>query len=169
MIYTYIYIDTFCLVDVKKHSFLTSCVFWFVFLNASSHLCFRCFTYTPKIFSQRIQTNLEYDPCGCQKNPEESEPHLWRAASLRTMLLMSARRPPRSDTSLSRLSRLSLFRCSWSSKSACRWLIRSSVRWRIRSDSVRCLDVPSTTCCASLDRFSASLVMLNAPARIWSL
>ena len=28
-----------CLVDIKKHSFLTSCVFWFNFLNASSHLC----------------------------------------------------------------------------------------------------------------------------------
>ena len=28
----------FCLVDIKKRSFLTSCVFWFVFLNASSHL-----------------------------------------------------------------------------------------------------------------------------------
>ena len=24
----------------KKHSYLTSCVFWFVFFNASSHLCF---------------------------------------------------------------------------------------------------------------------------------
>ena len=31
----------FCLVDIKKRSFLTSCVFWFVFLNASSHHCFR--------------------------------------------------------------------------------------------------------------------------------
>ena len=31
----------FCLVDIKKRSLLTSCVFWFVFLNASSHLCFR--------------------------------------------------------------------------------------------------------------------------------
>ena len=26
----------FCLVDIKKHSFLTSCVFSFVFLNVSS-------------------------------------------------------------------------------------------------------------------------------------
>ena len=26
----------FCLVDSKKHSFLSSCVFWFVFLNAIS-------------------------------------------------------------------------------------------------------------------------------------
>ena len=31
----------FCLVDIKKRSFLTSCVFWFVFLIASNHLCFR--------------------------------------------------------------------------------------------------------------------------------
>ena len=31
----------FYLVDIKKRSFLTSCVFWFVFLNASSHLCFQ--------------------------------------------------------------------------------------------------------------------------------
>ena len=30
----------FCLVDSKKRSFLTSCVFWFVFFNTSSHLCF---------------------------------------------------------------------------------------------------------------------------------
>ena len=30
----------FCLVDIKKRSSLTACVFWFVFLNASSHLCF---------------------------------------------------------------------------------------------------------------------------------
>ena len=30
-------------IDIKKRSFLTSCVFWFVFLNASSHLCFRFF------------------------------------------------------------------------------------------------------------------------------
>ena len=33
----------FCLVDNKKRSLWTSCVFWFVFLNASNHLCFRCF------------------------------------------------------------------------------------------------------------------------------
>ena len=33
----------FCLVHIKKRSFLTSCVFWLVFLNASSHLCFRFF------------------------------------------------------------------------------------------------------------------------------
>ena len=31
----------FCHVHIKKCSFLTSCVFWCVFLNASSHLCFR--------------------------------------------------------------------------------------------------------------------------------
>ena len=31
----------FCLIDINKRSFLTSCVFWFVFLNASCHLCFR--------------------------------------------------------------------------------------------------------------------------------
>ena len=31
----------FCLVDIKKRSFLTSCVFCFVFLNASNHLYFR--------------------------------------------------------------------------------------------------------------------------------
>ena len=30
----------FCLVVIKRRSFLTSSVFWFVFLNASSHLCF---------------------------------------------------------------------------------------------------------------------------------
>ena len=29
--------------NIKKRSFLSSCVFWFVFLNASSHLCFRFF------------------------------------------------------------------------------------------------------------------------------
>ena len=34
----------FCLVHIKKRSFLTSCVFLFVFLNASSHLCFRFFS-----------------------------------------------------------------------------------------------------------------------------
>ena len=28
----------FCLVDIKKRSFFTSCVFWFILLNASSHL-----------------------------------------------------------------------------------------------------------------------------------
>ena len=33
----------FCLVDIKKRSFLTSGVFWLVFWNASSHLCFRFF------------------------------------------------------------------------------------------------------------------------------
>ena len=34
----------FCLVHIKKRSFLTSCVlWWFVSLNASSHLCFRFF------------------------------------------------------------------------------------------------------------------------------
>ena len=33
----------FSLVDIKKRSFLITCVFWFVFLNASSHLCFRFF------------------------------------------------------------------------------------------------------------------------------
>ena len=35
----------FCLVGTKKRSFLTlwRCVFWFVFLNASNHLCFRFF------------------------------------------------------------------------------------------------------------------------------
>ena len=33
------------LVHVKKRSFLTSCVFWFVSSNASSNLCFRfCFS-----------------------------------------------------------------------------------------------------------------------------
>ena len=30
-------------VQIKKRSFLTSCVLWFVSLNASSHLCFRFF------------------------------------------------------------------------------------------------------------------------------
>ena len=33
----------FWLVYIKKRSFLTSCVFWFVFLNASSQLWFRFF------------------------------------------------------------------------------------------------------------------------------
>ena len=33
----------FCLVHIKKCSFLTSCVFRLVSLNASSHLCFRFF------------------------------------------------------------------------------------------------------------------------------
>ena len=35
----------FCLVGITKWSFLTSCMFWFVFLNASSssHVCFRFF------------------------------------------------------------------------------------------------------------------------------
>ena len=31
----------FILLKLKKVSFSTSCVFWFVFLNDSSHLCFR--------------------------------------------------------------------------------------------------------------------------------
>ena len=34
-------ITTTRLVVIKKSSFLTSCVFWFVFLNASSRHCFR--------------------------------------------------------------------------------------------------------------------------------
>ena len=33
----------FCLVNIEKRSFLTSCVFRFVFLNANCHLCFRFF------------------------------------------------------------------------------------------------------------------------------
>ena len=33
----------FSLVDIKNRSFLTFCVFWFIFLNVSSHLCFRLF------------------------------------------------------------------------------------------------------------------------------
>ena len=34
----------FCLVDIKKRSVLISCVlFYFIFLNASSHLCFQFF------------------------------------------------------------------------------------------------------------------------------
>ena len=37
-----------CLVDIKKRLFLTSCMVWFVFLNASSHLCFRFFV-TPRM------------------------------------------------------------------------------------------------------------------------
>ena len=30
-------------IDIKRCSFLTACMFWFVFLNARSHLCFRFF------------------------------------------------------------------------------------------------------------------------------
>ena len=33
----------FCLVYMTKRSFFTCCVFWFVFLNATSHLCFQFF------------------------------------------------------------------------------------------------------------------------------
>ena len=36
----------FCLVDSKKRSFLTFFVFWFVFWNASGHLCFRFFFFS---------------------------------------------------------------------------------------------------------------------------
>ena len=37
----------FCLLDIKRRSFLTSCVScWFVFLNAGSHFCFRYFILT---------------------------------------------------------------------------------------------------------------------------
>ena len=36
----------FCLVHIKKRSFLTSCVFWFVSFSTSSHLCFQLFFYT---------------------------------------------------------------------------------------------------------------------------
>ena len=35
----------FCLVVTNKRSLLTSCAFWFAFLNASSHFCFRFFLY----------------------------------------------------------------------------------------------------------------------------
>ena len=39
------YARYFCLVDIKKRSFWTACVFWFIFLNARypmvRHLCFR--------------------------------------------------------------------------------------------------------------------------------
>ena len=35
-----------CLIDIRKRSFLTSCVLWFAFLDASSHLCFQ-FLFLP--------------------------------------------------------------------------------------------------------------------------
>ena len=41
----------FCLVHIKKSSFLISCVFWFVFVNASSQLCFPSFS---------LYTRLDY-------------------------------------------------------------------------------------------------------------
>ena len=41
----------FCLVDIKKRSFSTSCMFWFGFLNANSHLSFRFFVNSSILFS----------------------------------------------------------------------------------------------------------------------
>ena len=46
---------------LKKRSFLTSCVFWFVSLNASSHLCFWFFTIIclSRLGRQWISSNRE--------------------------------------------------------------------------------------------------------------
>ena len=48
----------FFLVDIKKRSFLTSCVFWFAFLNASSHLCFNFFEETEPWLKRRYKQLL---------------------------------------------------------------------------------------------------------------
>ena len=50
----------FCLVDIKKRSFLTFC---FIFLNASSHLCFRFFSFQSYKFTgcpKRVKTCYKF-------------------------------------------------------------------------------------------------------------
>ena len=64
-IYTPKMYTLFCLVQIKKCSYLTSCVFWFVFLKASGHhwvffgvlLCYRLQT-------QPSQVTDSWCPCG---------------------------------------------------------------------------------------------------------
>ena len=52
----------FYLAHVKKRSFLTSCMFWFVFLNASSHLCFR---FPPPSVSAFSTIYMQYEQKSC--------------------------------------------------------------------------------------------------------
>ena len=47
----------FCLFNIKKRSFLTSCVFGFGFLNASNHLCF-CFCFFQRNIMPKMCTPL---------------------------------------------------------------------------------------------------------------
>ena len=65
----------FCLVHIKKRSFVTSCVLLFVSLNASSHLCFRFFGKTNL---SKIRKELPF-------LQQESVKHIWTEGYIRSI------------------------------------------------------------------------------------
>lgn len=140
--------------------------FFFYFKNSFFELGYFNFNLNIRTF-KKIQEHKTWNATLADKSDHITDVWKWRYYWFLkvTILLMSERRSFKPVTSRSRLSRLRWFSSTLVSKYFCLEPMRSSTLCLMRADSSKWRLVPSTTCWASRDRLSASLVMLNAPVQ----